>query len=105
MLSPILRSVHSGVESLSVLSLYYVESHSEFSPFSVQSSLSLVHSGLNPFEVEYIRGWVHSGLSPFGIESIQGWVHLRFSPIQGLNLKWNMEKDKDVHMDKAIDME
>jgi hypothetical protein len=48
------------VESLSVLSLFYVDSHSEFSPFSVQSVLS------SAFGVESIRGLVHS---TFRIES------------------------------------
>jgi hypothetical protein len=46
-----------GVESLSVLSLFYVESHSEFS-----------HSELSPFRVESIQGGVYI----FGIVSIQG---------------------------------
>ncbi len=61
-----------GVEPLSVMSLLYVEFHSEFSIFSVQSIqfsiLSSVHSGLSLFGVEYIQGRVYSGFSPFGVQ-------------------------------------
>jgi hypothetical protein len=42
-----------------VLSLFYVESHSRFSPFCVES-----HSVLSPFYVES-----HSEFSPFCVES------------------------------------
>jgi hypothetical protein len=73
----------------SVLSLFYFESHSEFSPFWVQSKRSWVHSGLSPFGIESLRGWVHSAFSPFGVRSIggfspiRGWVHSDYSPILG----------------------
>ncbi len=111
----ILCWVPFGVKS--ILS-FYVESHSEFSPFRVESLLVLrsilcwvtfwvqsvlisVYSRLSPFGVEFIWDWVHlgsspfggwvpSGLSPFGVESIRGWVHSGFSPIWG----W-------VHSDKS----
>jgi hypothetical protein len=48
------------VESRSVLSLFYVESHSQFSPFCVES-----YSVLSPF---YVKS--HSEFSPFGVESL-----------------------------------
>jgi hypothetical protein len=64
--------------NLSLLSIFYVESHSEFSPFGIESlsMLSLFcvesHSEFRPFSVQSILSSVHSGLSPFGVESIRG---------------------------------
>ncbi len=70
------------VESLSVLSLFYIESHSEFSPFRVESIQGWGHSGLGPFGVESLRGWVPSGLSPFRVESIWGSVPFEVESIR-----------------------
>jgi hypothetical protein len=56
-----------GVEYVLVLSLFYVESHYKLSPFSAHFILSPVHSEFTQFGVESIRGWVHSGMSTFGL--------------------------------------
>ncbi len=79
MSSCVLSSVYSGlspfgIECLSVLSLFYVESHSEFSPFGVESIRGWVPSGLSPFGVQS-----HSVLSPFGQKTYSRFRCSRFS--------------------------